>query len=374
MRTKKTRRNNGEGTFYFSDTTKLWVGQFYDNNGKRMSVTSKDKKECLNKLKHKLKAVEEGTYVEINKDTIGKNAEKYVEKQYKSNDVNANTYITKKMYVDNIQKSSIGNLPIQQATKDNIQDYLDTLVDYSNSYIHKIWVLLKKVFEIAEKDEVIIKNPMKSVTKPKSKKKAKEVLAFTLEEQLKFEKSILSEQYRLIFSLALKTGMRCGEILALTLEDIDDKNNVIHVRRTITRDEIGEKMLGAYTKNRRSREIPMSAEIKSLLKEAVGNMIINKHHLIFTLPDGSIIRPSTINTVFKRICKNLGFNPDYSMHSLRHTFATRCIEAGISMPVIQKLLGHKDIETTINIYTTIFDRYSNNEFDKLTEYMKTNRA
>lgn len=376
MRTSKTRRNNGEGTFYYSESTKLYVGQFYDNNGKRMSVTSKDKKKCLTKLKAKLKAVDEGTYVEKNKDTIGKLAQRYVEKQYKSNNVNTNTYITKKMYVDNIQKSAIGNIQIQQITKNDIQDYLDTLTKYSNSYIHKIWVLLKKVFEIAVKDEVIIKNPMNSVDKPKSEQEPQEVLALTLDEQIRFEKYFKesNEPYKNIFLLSLKTGMRCGEVLALKLEDIDYENGIIHVRRTVTRNDLAQPVLGVITKNKKTRDIPMSDEVRAILKEATSQMVINANHLLFTLPDGSIIRPSTINTVFKRICKKLGFNSKYSMHCLRHSFATRCIEAGMSMPVVQKLLGHKDIETTINIYTTIFDRYSNDEFGKLAEYMNAHRA
>lgn len=376
MRTSKTRRNNGEGTFYYSESTKLYVGQFYDNNGKRMSVTSKDKKKCLTKLKAKLKAVDEGTYVEKNKDTIGKLAQRYVEKQYKSNNVNTNTYITKKMYVDNIQKSAIGNIQIQQITKNDIQDYLDTLTKYSNSYIHKIWVLLKKVFEIAVKDEVIIKNPMNSVDKPKSEQEPQEVLALTLDEQIRFEKYFKesNEPYKNIFLLSLKTGMRCGEVLALKLEDIDYENGIIHVRRTVTRNDLAQPVLGVITKNKKTRDIPMSDEVRTVLKEATSQMVINANHLLFTLPDGSIIRPSTINTVFKRICKKLGFNSKYSMHCLRHSFATRCIEAGMSMPVVQKLLGHKDIETTINIYTTIFDRYSNDEFGKLAEYMNAHRA
>ena len=373
MRTSKTRRNNGEGTFYYCDSTKLYVGQFYDNNGKRMSVTSKDKKKCLAKLKAKLKAVDEGTYVEKNKDTIGELTQRYVDKQYKSNNVNTNTYITKKMYVEHIKKSAIGNITIQQITKVEIQDYLDTLTKYSNSYIHKIWVLLKKVFEIAVKDEVIIKNPMNSVDKPKSVQEPEEVLALTLEEQVEFEKYIKenNEPYKNIFLLSLKTGMRCGEVLALKLEDIDYENSIIHVRRTITRNELSQPIIGIFTKNKKPRDIPMSDEVRAILKEATSQMIINANHLLFTLPDGSVIRPSTINSVFKRICKKLGFNPKYSMHCLRHTFATRCIEAGISMPVVQKLLGHKDIETTINIYTTIFDRYSNDEFGKLAAYMNT---
>lgn len=368
-----TRRNNGEGTFYYSKTTGLWVGQFYDANGKRMSVTSKDKKTCLKKLKDKIKSIDDGTYVETCKDTMGQLAERYLEHQYKTNTIGANTYVTKKMYVDNIKKSAIGNIPVQKITSYELQEYFDTLVNYSNSYIKKIHMLVNNVLEEALKNEVILKNPIAKTTRPKSSKAQRVVMAFTMDEQIKFENYIQNEEYKNVFLLAIKTGMRCGEILALTIEDIDFKNKYIRIANTVTRDVNSQPTLGDDTKTGKIRTFPINTEIENILKDTINNMTLNPNHLLFCLPNGSVIRPSTMNSVFKRICKDLSFNKEYSFHVLRHTFATRCIEAGISMPVVQKLLGHADIETTIDVYTTIFDRYTNNEFDKLTTYMNANR-
>ena len=97
----------------------------------------------------------------------------------------------------------------------------------------------------------------------------------------------------------------------------------------------------------------------------------NEFGLIFSL-NGKIIRPSTLNIVFKRICKNLKFEGSYHFHMLRHTFATRCIESGMPAHVLQKLLGHTDVSITINTYTSIFDKYKKEEFEKFLEYKRIN--
>lgn len=98
----------------------------------------------------------------------------------------------------------------------------------------------------------------------------------------------------------------------------------------------------------------------------------NKDSLLFLYND-HFISHSTINGRLKRILNNMDINnSEISTHSLRHTFATRCIEAGMSAVVLQRLIGHTDISITLNTYTSVFNKFKENELNKVLEYYQTN--
>ena len=84
---------------------------------------------------------------------------------------------------------------------------------------------------------------------------------------------------------------------------------------------------------------------------------------------GGLIETTQVNSFFKRICKTAGIEGDFGQHALRHTFATRCIEAGVEPVVLKKWLGHTDIHITLDIYTDVFDRLHNDSTEKFDRLM-----
>jgi len=82
-----------------------------------------------------------------------------------------------------------------------------------------------------------------------------------------------------------------------------------------------------------------------------------------------LITPSELNSYFKKICKKYNISNNVNFHMLRHTYATRCIEAGINAKVLQKKLGHKKIETTLDTYTSVFSKFEDSQDDRYCNYL-----
>lgn len=233
---------------------------------------------------------------------------------------------------------------------------------------------------IIKEDPFTIKN---YIIQPKSKKEDKTIEAFTLEEQQKFMQQLELKNYKYkdVFYTLIETGMRIGEVLALRRTDVDFKHNIIHVKRSLTKDKNDKVKIGKDTKTYNGiRDVPLSKQLKEILR---ANMNID---FFFILPNGRLITPSTINSHFKRICKDAGIRPciyelhrkgkiinlkssNVNTHMLRHSYATRCIEAGMSAVVLQRILGHSSIEITLGTYTSVFNQFKTSEIEKLDQYL-----
>lgn len=395
-----SKRGNGEGTIYFSENLNKWVGQFTagrksDGRLNRKSVYGNTRKEVKEKMTKALSDVQQNTYIDKTNITIGQLGEDIINRKYESNNIAEVTYNRLLGTFNHIKESNLYNTKIQKVTTQELQEFMNSQKKYSNSYIDKIYELLGSIFKEAINRDYIYKNPLNMVLKPKSEKLDKKIEALSIEEQKGFVEALNNESYKNIFLIALHSGMRIGEILALTPNDIDFDNRLIHISKTLTKDKKGKVKLGERTKTYNSnRDIPITTLLENVLKESLNNYITNKNNLLFCHSNGSIIAPATINTHFKKVCKNANIkvietkkktnkknkNGEYiyvnlktssaNTHMLRHTYATRCIEAGVPAEVLQRLLGHKNISITINTYTTIFNKFKENALESYINYIK----
>lgn len=383
-----SKRGNGEGSIYYSEKLGRWIGQ-YTYNGKRKSIYGKTRTEVKTKLNKALVNITDNRYVDKSEYTLLDMIEMNIEEQFKSNKISQATYKRKIETKKIIENSDIAKLPIQKISAITLNEYLLSISNYSNSVIKKISGALRLAFDKAVILNIVLNNPYTInglINIPKSSRQDKKVEALTVEEQKLFVAELEKnyDEYTDVFFVALYTGMRIGEILALSPSDIDLDNNLIHVNKTLTKDKNDKFIIGSNTKTQKgTRYIPLTYLVHDILSKRLNcqNELLFNH-------DGKIIATNTINAHFKRICKNANIriintkvvksnkkesnlkSSEVNTHMLRHTYATRCIESGMSAVVLSKLLGHADIETTLNTYTSVFDKYKDDEIQKYLDYIK----
>lgn len=386
-----SKRGNGEGTIYYSEKLNKWVGQFTagkkaDGKLNRKSVYGNTRKEVKEKMTKALAEVQNKTFIEKSNVKLIDIIDSYCEQQYNANKLSEVSYLRKKETVKIISKLSIAEMKIQNININDINEDLAKIKNYSNSVIAKICGLLSTCFDYAILLKLINSNPFKikgAIIRPKSTREDKKVDSLTIEEQRLFvdELSKTQDPYKDIFYIALYSGMRISEILALKGEDIDLENKTININKTLTKDKNGKTILGKTTKTYAgTREIPFLDILYPILRN------YTKSDFLF-LYNGKFVGHNTINTHFKKICKDANIRvvttkkkkkdkyvnlktSTVNTHMLRHTFATRCIESGMSAVVLSKLLGHADIETTLNTYTSVFNKFKEDELKKTEIYLK----
>ena len=382
---KKRRRGNGEGTIFEDKKNKRWIGQYIlgiaeDGKTIRKSVYGKTQKEVVNKLNEVKYQMNNDIYVEKNGIKLVKIMEDIREEKLASNTISGGQYARLKWTINKIKNSKLGEMKIQDVTKNDIQEFLNSIKDLSDSYIKKLYEQFVQAYRRAEIKKYITYNPMYEVIKPKSDKQTKVVEALDINVQKAFTEylnnvSIENEPYKNIFLIQMYMGLRIGEVLALSTENIDLENNLLYVKRTLTNDKEFAIILGNKTKTYAgNRTLPIPDFLIPIFEEQIKYSNENLHNLIFTTND-NYIRTSAINKELKRIFEEelKTSSKNISTHCLRHTYGTRCIEAGMTAVVLQRLMGHKDVTVTLNTYTSVFNKFKEDELEKVNNYLTNNQ-
>lgn len=348
----------------------------------RKTFTAKTQEEALDKMyKYKLEMKKYGSAIELKRTekTIAILAQEIEDSKYRMGKTKANAYNTNMSTLVRIKKHKFANIPIEKVTRKQIEDFLQEERIKSNSTIKKDYRMLKYVYEYANYKLYLVKNLFEGIDrieKPKSLKEDKDVVALTITEQNQLEDYLESHSsnYKNIILLCLYTGMRIGEVLALNYnEDIDLDNKMIKVTKTLTKDRNKNTIIGPTKTKSRKRNIEINELTEDIIIDSLNNKIENKNKVLFCQANKKLYVDNTINSAFKRICKNAGITKPVNTHMLRHTFATRCIEAGVELPVLQALMGHANIQTTIDEYGDIFKYLEISNHKKYVNYIKNGR-
>lgn len=247
--------------------------------------------------------------------------------------------------------------------------------EYKSSSILKTKSVLKLMLESAVENELIDKNPCGKKTKSNVGTSSKVREALTLAEHKKLLEVVDETGYADQYKFALQTGIRAGELIALQWDDIDFKRNIIIIQRTAHyRNHPGEWEFGDPKTGSGKRTIPLTKEAAMLLKKQKLKPrpdIISPcfQNLVFLSKNGTPISNQSYDVILKRLCKKYNL-PKISMHILRHTFATRCIEAGMQPKTLQKILGHSNISMTMDLYVHVTEDQKQKEIKEIEQSLK----
>ena len=316
-----------------------------------------------------------------------------INEQFMLNKIDKSTLKRKMDTLKQISKASFANKPIAKVTREEVVSYLSSLSKYSESTIKQNYELLCMGFGEAEYQKIIKENFMagyKRIIKPKSEYVSHKRKSLTIQEERKLVDYLMNVSYekcsyKYLLLWQLTTGMRIGETLVLDYKnDISLSENKVDIKRTQTKDENGNIIIGETTKTDNGRRtLTMNNISKQIMQKALEHKVKNKNNLLFCKKDGTMILENTINSCLKRIALKLGIGifeepntkgktvkkTDVHTHMLRGTFATRCAEAKIAPVVLKQILGHKDISVTMKYYIDVDGSFIESETDNAIQYL-----
>ncbi len=370
------------------------------SDGKRHAIYAKTLEELREKEVQIQVDKSDGIRTEIARVTVNDVFEMWCELKRGIKD---NTFQNYKYMYNMFVRSALGKLRITTVKKSDIKRFYNMLVDekvLKIATIDNIHNVLHQVFNLAVDDNYIRINPTDNMLKELKQAHNFDVekrKALTVDEQKLFVDFLKrNEQYNHwypVFIVMLGTGMRVGEVVGLRWCDIDLEEKTISVNHTLVyyNKEGGNGCSFSINTPKTKaghRTIPMMEFVveafrqEKAYQEEIGltcRAIVDGYtDFIFINRFGDVQHQSTLNKAIRRIIrdcndevllknrkKNKVLLPPFSCHSLRHTFTTRMCEQGVNIKVIQDVLGHKDISTTMNIYADVTKDMKGKEFAAL---------
>lgn len=372
------KKGSGIGSVYYNKERKNYIASYHildsqTQKEKRMRKTFPTKEEAERYLRIIQYQKGNEIFIKHNSIPLFELMNLILKRKLDTNQIGKIAYNRLRSTLNVIEKSNVVHKDINDITSEELQEYFNTLTFYSNSYIMKLVEQFSQAFRYAMNKGFLLQNPMYDTVVPKSVRRNKVIRALEIEEQQKLTDYLMNAStvdvpYKTAFLIEMYMGLRVGEVAALQKSDIDLRRNIIHVNKTLTRDSDGKRMMGKTPKTEAGiRDIPIPNNIRNEIIEQMRLADLHKDQLLFISNAGTYADPVNINHVLKRICKNLEI-PNVTSHSLRHTFGTRCIEAGMRAVALQRLMGHSNVSITLNVYTSVFQRYKESELLKVNNY------
>lgn len=341
----------------------------YENE--RYSVYADNLSELKTKMTELRYKLEHGSFIAKEKMTVKEWFETWIT-DYKKSQVKIGTITAYTNYYNFYVDKYIGKRKMVDVRGEHIQRiYNEMLRDgHAVSTIKIISAVLSGCFKQAVKNGIIERNPVTLATIPRQgESKARRV--FSIQEQEIFMQYAKESYLYNLFALAIRTGMRSGELRGLKFSDIDRKNSVIHIVRTLKYEGGNQGFFEDTPKTKTSkRDIPLTKDMADIIEnQSKRNRqeIVFINDYIFRMDDGRPISRERLQAEINRILKKIhsaGIEFEYfTPHCFRHTFATRAIENGMKPQTLKTILGHSTLAMTMDLYSHVLPTTKAEEMD-----------
>ncbi len=371
------KRGNGEGSIYRRNDGR-WVGEMTIEGRKRKFVYGKTRKEVQEKLQTALQELQQGIVMTgTARQTVEQFLTDWLENSQKQS-VRARTYERYEEIVRLHIVPVLGRHRLQKLSAQHVQAFYTRKLNegFSASTVGVFHSVLHKALAVAVKWGLVPRNVCDLVSPPHAD--GFEIQPLTAEQAHRLLSATRGHRLEALFVLALATGMRRGELLALKWQDINFATGTLQVRRILTRVPSklpGKGFVETEPKTQRSRRSVVVApfaldvlrrhyERQQEAKRKVGGSW-QEHDYVFCTSIGTHLHPSKdVLDQLKALLKKAGL-PDIRFHDLRHSAATLLLSEGVHPKVVQELLGHSNISMTLDVYSHVLPNMQQDAISRL---------
>ena len=367
---KQKQRGHGEGSIYQRKDGR-WVASLTLEGGKRKEFYGKTRKEAYEKLKKAQHQQQQGTLVTGSQQTVKQYLEQWLEQVHKPT-IRLSSYIKYRGILDRYILPVLGHLQVQKLTPQHVQAFYARMLEegLTARSVHSIHSVLHKALDNAVRWGLVARNVCDVVSQPRPIQHEIQPLTKEQAQQLLW----VARKHRLegLLIVALATGMRRGELLALRWHDISFEDPSLHVRRTMNR-IVGHGYVESETKTSKGRRkimLPLfvvealkqhrTRQLEARLRAGTG---WQEHDLVFCNIRGGYLDPGNLLRMFHALVKEACL-PPLRFHDLRHSAATILLGMGVHPKVVQELLGHSQIGMTMDTYSHVLPSLQKEAMDK----------
>lgn len=375
LHTGESQRSNGTYMYRYTD----------ERSGRRQAIYAGD----LPELRAKKKQLEQDLDDSILTDSSAKKltVNTLFDNYMETRELAENTRINYIKLWDNHVRDEIGNMKVVQLRSSHVKAFYAKMsrAEYANSTIKAIHMLLYPALELAVDDDIIRKNPAKKAMSSDYGKEPEEKEVLTIDQQKKLfdliRESNVYNVYVPMFVILLETGLRCGELIGLTWENVDMENRELTVDHQLLYKDWGDGYAFRVSTPKTKagvRVIPFTENVyRAFLEQRKINFMLGRRsaeeidgysNFIFMAKTGRPLMPSAVNNVIynvvgkynkeevikaKKEHRKAELLPKISVHNFRHTACTNMAKYGMNIKVLQYLMGHANSDVTLDVYNHI---------------------